>query len=107
MREDVLSKMSVRDIMNRWPSAIGVFIDLKLHCVGCPLSAFQTLEDAAREHGVALFLLTESIGAAIEGRGAPRAGLEPARLRSTAADADPSPAASACRLPLAPPPPRR
>ena len=107
MRDDILSKLSVGEIMNRWPSVIGVFIDLKLHCVGCPLARFQTLEDAAKDHGIPLGLLTEAIDAAIEGEDSPRAGLETIHHRSEASGADPSPEVSAGLLPPNRPPPKQ
>ena len=42
----------VDDIMRRWPATIRVFLDHKMHCVGCPIACFHTVDDACREHGV-------------------------------------------------------
>jgi hybrid cluster-associated redox disulfide protein len=42
----------VDDIMRRWPSTIRVFITHRMHCVGCPIACFHTVDDACREHGV-------------------------------------------------------
>jgi len=42
----------VDDIMRRWPATIRVFIDHRMHCVGCPIACFHTVDDACREHGV-------------------------------------------------------
>jgi hybrid cluster-associated redox disulfide protein len=42
----------VDDIMARWPATIRVFLDHKMHCAGCPIACFHTVDDACREHGV-------------------------------------------------------
>lgn len=34
------------------PATIRVFLDFRMGCVGCPISAFHTLNDACKEHGV-------------------------------------------------------
>ncbi|MGO9360942.1 MAG: DUF1858 domain-containing protein [Xanthobacteraceae bacterium] len=43
---------TVDDVMRRRPSTIGVFLRLRLHCIGCPVGPFHTVSDAAREHGI-------------------------------------------------------
>ncbi len=45
------STQLVDDIMRRWPATIRVFLDHRMHCVGCPIACFHTVEDACREHG--------------------------------------------------------
>ncbi|WP_454620657.1 DUF1858 domain-containing protein [Bradyrhizobium cenepequi] len=44
--------MMVDDVMRRWPPAIGVFLDFRMLCVGCPIGAFHSIEEACGEHGV-------------------------------------------------------
>ncbi|MHB1110700.1 MAG: DUF1858 domain-containing protein [Devosia sp.] len=56
-----LSDASVGDIMSRYPETIGVFLDFRLHCIGCPISGFHTLADAALEHGVSEAALRAAI----------------------------------------------
>lgn len=53
--------MSVDKVMRRWPMTIRVFLDFKTHCVGCPFAAFQTIEDACREHGLDRDLFLEAL----------------------------------------------
>jgi hybrid cluster-associated redox disulfide protein len=38
--------------MRRWPQTIGVFLQFRMKCVGCPIGIFHTVEDSCREHGV-------------------------------------------------------
>ncbi|WEX08562.1 DUF1858 domain-containing protein [Chelativorans sp. AA-79] len=44
----------VDDVMRRWPETIRVFLNYRMHCVGCPIGRFHTLADACREHGIDL-----------------------------------------------------
>ncbi|CAN7536435.1 DUF1858 domain-containing protein [Bosea sp. LjRoot9] len=41
----------VDEVMRRWPATIRIFLDHKMHCVGCPIACFHTVDDACREHG--------------------------------------------------------
>lgn len=66
MLETGISDMSVANIMKRWPQAIRVFLDWHLHCVGCPIARFHTLEDSAREHGCEIGDLEAAVLAVIE-----------------------------------------
>ena len=97
MKYELFSDLCVDEIMQRWPTTIGVFIDLQMHCIGCPIGTFHTLADAAEEHGLALDVLVAEISAAIDE--ATTAGPERARRRSAPADAGPSPAAFGGRPP--------
>lgn len=88
MDRAVLSDLCVSEIMNRWPSTIGVFIDLGMHCVGCPIGTFHTLVDAATEHAIPMATVLTEVEAAIAGNRA-RAAPERFRRRSAAAGAGP------------------
>jgi hybrid cluster-associated redox disulfide protein len=43
---------SVDDLMRQCPQTIGVFLELRMKCVGCPIGKFHTIEDSCREHRV-------------------------------------------------------
>ena len=61
MRGDHLEEMSVKEIMDRWPATVPLFIRKGLKCPGCPIGPFHTLEDASREHGKDLGALREEL----------------------------------------------
>jgi hybrid cluster-associated redox disulfide protein len=42
----------VGEVMAAQPSTIRVFLDFRMACVGCPISAFHSVDDACKEHGV-------------------------------------------------------
>ncbi|MBI2604679.1 MAG: DUF1858 domain-containing protein [Deltaproteobacteria bacterium] len=47
-----LSKLSVAKILSKWPALAHYFNQRRLHCVGCPMAAFETLADVASEYGI-------------------------------------------------------
>jgi hybrid cluster-associated redox disulfide protein len=61
----------VKDILDGHPAAVKAFIDLGLMCVGCPVAAFHTLADVAREHdrdlGELLCALNRRLESAVRG----------------------------------------
>ncbi|HEY9011108.1 MAG TPA: DUF1858 domain-containing protein [Devosia sp.] len=105
MKYEDVSDLCVAEIMGRWPATIGVFIDLQMHCVGCPIGSFHTLADAADEHGLELEELVAEISAAIQE--AITEGQARVRRRSAPGDEDPSPAAFGGHPPRDWRPPRR
>jgi len=42
----------VGEVMTARPATIRVFLDFRMACVGCPISAFHTVDDGCKEHGV-------------------------------------------------------
>ena len=42
----------VGEVMNARPATIRIFLDFRMGCVGCPIAAFHTVDDACKEHGV-------------------------------------------------------
>ena len=59
----------VDDVMRRWPATIRVFLNHRMHCVGCPIACFHTIEDACREHDVGLMAFLAEIRAAARSDG--------------------------------------
>jgi hybrid cluster-associated redox disulfide protein len=40
------------EIASKYPAAIPVLFENGLHCIGCHVSAFETIEQGARAHGL-------------------------------------------------------
>jgi len=38
--------LSMDEILDRWPGTIPLFLEYRMACVGCSMSAFDTLEEA-------------------------------------------------------------
>lgn len=47
-----IAEMTVDEVMRRWPSTIRVFLDSRMHCVGCPIGTFHSINEACEEHDV-------------------------------------------------------
>lgn len=62
-----LHDMTMDEIVRRWPAALGVLIDYRMHCIGCPISIFHTPSEAAAEHDLPVDLLIVELLAAIAG----------------------------------------
>jgi len=67
MQTERFIEMPVSEIMRRWPATIGVFIELGMHCVGCPIGMFHTLIEAADEHRIGFEKLVAEVSSAIDG----------------------------------------
>ncbi len=44
--------MCVSDLLKDWPQVIPVFMRHNMACVGCSMSSFETLGDAAKIYGM-------------------------------------------------------
>jgi hybrid cluster-associated redox disulfide protein len=42
--------MTVKEAMFRYPEIVSVFIQYRMACVGCAMSPFDTLDDAAQNY---------------------------------------------------------
>lgn len=91
-KSDIID-LSVGEIMFTWPSTIRVFLDRRMHCVGCPIAPFHTLPDAAEEHGLLLAGLVDDIERRIDLEGV-KDDLASGHRRSEQGYEDPEPKAS-------------
>ena len=60
------SKISILELLGRYPLATAAFIKRRMLCVGCPAQAFHTLEEVARIHGSSVDDLCAAIREAIQ-----------------------------------------
>lgn len=60
-KEVLTSATTVKEVLDRHPQALQVFMDTGLLCVGCPTEAFHTLADVAREYHLDLNQLLQRI----------------------------------------------
>ena len=65
MRDEPLETQSVAEILAMSPATIRLFIEWHLHCIGCPIAPFHTLDDAAFEHGIVAADLVAAVEAAV------------------------------------------
>jgi len=48
----ISKKVKLSELIEKHPQTIEILINRGLHCFGCALAAFETLEDGARAHGM-------------------------------------------------------
>jgi hybrid cluster-associated redox disulfide protein len=48
----ITSELTVAEVLTRWPETIPVFLKQHMHCVGCSMSAFDTMVEAASNYGL-------------------------------------------------------
>ena len=59
--------ITVKKLLDRYPPLLQLFMDLGLLCIGCPVEAFHTLADVAREYHLDLNQLLQRIDTVIGG----------------------------------------
>lgn len=55
----------IGEIVNEYPEAIGVLFACGMHCVGCPASLSESLEEACMVHGLDSELVIKAVNAEI------------------------------------------
>ena len=59
--EKITKDMMICDILEVQPHLEEIFISHGMHCVGCPGSNLETLEEAAAGHGISLEKLLKEV----------------------------------------------
>ncbi len=66
MLKIISPKISVADLLDNHPEAIPVFLRRGMSCVGCSMSSFETLEDAARIYGIDFPIFVAELNAILQ-----------------------------------------
>ncbi len=61
----VTKDMQIGQLLQMAPEVAPVLFEVGMHCLGCPASQMETLEEAAMVHGLDADLLVEKINATI------------------------------------------
>ena len=61
----VNGKTLIGEIVTRYPEAIEILLSIGMHCLGCPASQMESLEDACAVHGIPAQQVIEAINAKI------------------------------------------
>lgn len=69
-KEYVTGKTLIGEIVNEYPESMEVLLNAGMHCLGCPASQAESLEDACAVHGLTPKELVDTINQKIaESRG--------------------------------------
>ena len=61
MAESVNAQTLVGEIVMNHPEAIEVLMSIGMHCLGCPASQAESLEDACAVHGIPVDQVVEAM----------------------------------------------
>ena len=61
MVEEVTKDMTLGEVINRYPKVAEVMLKYGLHCIGCHVGTFETIEQGALAHGMSEEQLTEMV----------------------------------------------
>jgi len=62
---EALKEMTIGQLLQDYPEVAPVLMEMGMHCLGCPSAQFETLEQAARVHGMDADVLLDKIHAVI------------------------------------------
>ena len=63
--EYVNEKTLICEIVNTYPESIEVLLGVGMHCLGCPASQAESLEDACAVHGLDPVVVAKAVNSAI------------------------------------------
>lgn len=58
--------MTVGQVLRLYPQTVQVFLELGMHCLGCPSSTMESIEGAAITHGRNVGALIEQLNNAVD-----------------------------------------
>ena len=63
--EAINEKTLIGEIVNNYPEAIDVLLSIGMHCLGCPASQAESLEEACAVHGLDPVAVVKAINSRI------------------------------------------
>lgn len=64
----ILKDNTIEEVVNNYPETMMVFMRHGLHCVGCHVSAFESIEEGAMAHGINVDALVADLNKVISSR---------------------------------------
>ncbi|MBQ1507018.1 MAG: DUF1858 domain-containing protein [Ruminococcus sp.] len=62
---EITKNSIIGDVLDKYPQTAEIFFGIGMHCLGCPASRGETIEDACMVHGADADALVEAINKAI------------------------------------------
>ena len=63
---EIKKDMTIGDVVKKYPSSVSALMSYGMGCIGCPSAQAESLEDAARVHGIDVSRLVESLNNSIK-----------------------------------------
>ena len=62
----ITKEMTVGQVLRLYPQTVQIFLELGMHCLGCPSSTMESIEGAALTHGRNVNELVAQLNQAVE-----------------------------------------
>ena len=62
---EITKNSIIGDVLDKYPETAEIFFSIGMHCLGCPASRGETIEEACSVHGADVDALIESLNEAI------------------------------------------
>lgn len=62
---EITKNSIIGDVLDNYPNVADIFFGIGMHCLGCPASRGETIEEACQVHGADVDALVESLNKAI------------------------------------------
>lgn len=64
----ITKDMTIEKVVTEYPESMMVFMRHGLHCVGCHVSAFESIEEGAMAHGINVDALVADLNKVVSAR---------------------------------------
>ncbi|HEY9205845.1 MAG TPA: DUF1858 domain-containing protein [Candidatus Methanoperedens sp.] len=64
----ITKEMTIEEVVSQYPETMMVFMKHGLHCVGCHVSAFESIEEGSMAHGINTDALVEDLNKVVSMR---------------------------------------
>jgi hybrid cluster-associated redox disulfide protein len=63
---EITKDMTIGDVVKKYPATVSALMNYGMGCIGCPSAQAESLEDAARVHGIEVSKLVDSLNNSIK-----------------------------------------
>ena len=63
---EITKNSIIGDVLDQHPEIAQIFLSIGMHCLGCPASRGETIEEACMAHGADADALVEAVNAAVK-----------------------------------------
>lgn len=64
--DKITKEMSIGDVVKKYPETIPVFFQYGLHCIGCHVSPYESVEEGCKTHGIDVDTLIIALNTAVK-----------------------------------------
>ncbi|VVB90449.1 Iron-sulfur cluster repair protein ScdA [uncultured archaeon] len=64
----ITKETTIEEVVSQYPETMMVFMKHGLHCVGCHVSAFESIEEGSQAHGIDVDALVDDLNEVVAKR---------------------------------------